>query len=161
MDPKARRTLLLELNRPRESFRTTMLKKSKENVKKKLNRRFRVKDVCQKVRENLPECSCSRELSRAFCTELFPFWGVIKKYSLRRYLLADFVAGMTVGIIHIPQGKLKPRLHYQSFLVQENWFKVFDAKFDSVNDQRKLRSKSIKELHPNFLETLTGIGQSN
>ena len=34
--------------------------------------------------------------------------------------------------------KLKARLHYQSFLVQENLVKVFDANFDSVNGQRKL-----------------------
>ena len=34
--------------------------------------------------------------------------------------------------------QLKSRLHYQSFLVQENLVKVFDANFDSVNGQRKL-----------------------
>ena len=50
---------------------------------------------------------------------------------------------------------IKSRLHYQSFLVQENLVKVFDANFDSVNGQRKLWSKSIKELDPIFLETLT------
>ena len=33
---------------------------------------------------------------------------------------------------------IKSRLHYQSFLVQENLVKVFDANFDSVNGQRKL-----------------------
>ena len=36
------------------------------------------------------------------------------------------------------QFDLKSRLHYQSFLVQENLVKVFDANFDSVNGQRKL-----------------------
>ncbi|KAK3101893.1 hypothetical protein FSP39_007131 [Pinctada imbricata] len=104
MDPKARRTLLMELSRPRESFRTQMLVKSKEKVKKRLQNRIKVSSAYQRVRDNIPKCKCTRELSRAFCTELFPFWGVIKRYSLRRYLLADFVAGMTVGIIHIPQG---------------------------------------------------------
>ena len=33
---------------------------------------------------------------------------------------------------------VKARLHYQSFLVQENLVKVFDANFDSINGQRKL-----------------------
>ena len=33
---------------------------------------------------------------------------------------------------------VKSRLHYQSFLVQENLVKVFDANFDSVNGQRNL-----------------------
>ena len=48
--------------------------------------------------------------------------------------------------------KLKARLHYQSFLVQENLVKVFDANFDSVNGQRKLWSKSIKELGRTLME---------
>ena len=47
---------------------------------------------------------------------------------------------------------LKSRLHYQSFLVQENLVKVFDANFDSVNGQRKLWSKSIKELGRTLME---------
>ena len=59
---------------------------------------------------------------------------------------------------------VKARLHYQSFLVQENLVKVFDANFDSVNGSKKTLIKVHQrtwtdfdgiELHPIFLETLT------
>ncbi|XP_062574801.1 chloride anion exchanger-like [Saccostrea cucullata] len=93
----------MELNRPRGKFRTQVLKKSQEKVSKNI-KTFKYTRVLNKIRENIPKCTCTRELSRAFCTELFPFWGIMKKYSIRKYLLADFVAGLTVGIIHIPQG---------------------------------------------------------
>ncbi|XP_061195318.1 prestin-like [Saccostrea echinata] len=102
MDPDVRKTLM-ELNRPRGKFRTQVLKKSQEKVSKNI-KTFKYTRVLNKIRENIPKCTCTRELSRAFCTELFPFWGIMKKYSIRKYLLADFVAGLTVGIIHIPQG---------------------------------------------------------
>uniref|UniRef100_A0A8W8LYM4 STAS domain-containing protein n=1 Tax=Magallana gigas TaxID=29159 RepID=A0A8W8LYM4_MAGGI len=103
MDPDVRKTLM-ELNRPRGKFRTQVLKKSQEKVRKNIKTTFGFSRVLKKIGENIPKCSCTRQLSRAFCTELFPFWGIMKKYSIRKYLLADFVAGLTVGIIHIPQG---------------------------------------------------------
>lgn len=104
MDPEVRKTLM-ELNRPRGKFRTQVLKKSQEKVRKNIKTTFKFSGVLKKIRENIPKCSCTSQLSRAFFTELFPFWGIMKKYSIRKYLLADFVAGLTVGIIHIPQGK--------------------------------------------------------
>lgn len=103
MDPDVRKTLM-ELNRPRGKFRAQVLKKSQEKVRKNIKTTFRLTKVLKKIGENIPKCTCTRELSRAFCTELFPFWGIMKKYSIRKYLLADLVAGLTVGIIHIPQG---------------------------------------------------------
>ena len=103
MDPDVRKTLM-ELNRPRGKFRAQVLKKSQEKVRKNIKTTFRFTKVLKKIGENIPKCTCTRELSRAFCTELFPFWGIMKKYSIRKYLLADLVAGLTVGIIHIPQG---------------------------------------------------------
>ncbi|XP_078341333.1 prestin-like [Crassostrea virginica] len=103
MDPDVRKTLM-ELNRPRGKFRAQVLKKSQEKVRKNIKTTFRLTKVLKKIGENIPKCTCTREISRAFCTELFPFWGIMKKYSIRKYLLADLVAGLTVGIIHIPQG---------------------------------------------------------
>lgn len=111
MDPDVRKTLM-ELNRPRGKFRTQVLKKSQEKVRKNIKTTFGFSRVLKKIGENIPKCSCTRQLSRAFCTELFPFWGIMKKYSIRKYLLADFVAGLTVGIIHIPQGKNPPILNF-------------------------------------------------
>ena len=64
-------------------------------------------------------------------------------------------AMLCVVLLHLKEfgcNGLKARLHYQSFLVQENLVKVFDANFDSVNGQRKLWSKSIKELGRTLME---------
>ena len=49
---------------------------------------------------------------------------------------SNFKVKVTRSKIMVPC--VKARLHYQSFLVQENLVKVFDANFDSVNGQRKL-----------------------
>jgi len=108
MDPKVRSTLL-EMNRKR-GIRAEVLKRSHEKVKKVsrgLKAKLKIKELCKTVKDvtsNVPECSV--ECTRSFCTELFPFYGFMKKYKIRKYLLADFIAGLTVGIIHIPQGKL-------------------------------------------------------
>lgn len=48
------------------------------------------------------ECSCScvgRSLK-----EFLPFLGIMGEYNIRSDLLADVIAGLTVGIMHIPQG---------------------------------------------------------
>ena len=40
--------------------------------------------------------------------------------------------------------KVKPRLHHQVFLLEENLFKVFDANFDSVDS---LTEKTLIKVH--------------
>ena len=84
---------------------------------------------------------------------------IIRTTSDPRFLMdivCDGSHGKLVAWIENPrrQGLLKPRLHYQSFLVQENLVKVFDANFDSLNGQRKLLSKSIKELSTALISIL-------
>lgn len=37
--------------------------------------------------------------------ESIPFIRCIKEYKIKKYLLGDILAGITVGIMHIPQGK--------------------------------------------------------
>ena len=34
-----------------------------------------------------------------------PFFRIMKKYNVKEMLLADIISGLTVGIMHIPQGK--------------------------------------------------------
>ncbi|XP_078545083.1 solute carrier family 26 member 10-like isoform X1 [Lissotriton helveticus] len=49
-------------------------------------------------------CSCSAEELRRALVARVPVAGWLPRYKLRRWLLGDLVAGLTVGIVHIPQG---------------------------------------------------------
>ena len=58
-------------------------------------------------------CDCSIACWKDFFYRLFPFIGIMKNYSPREDLQGDIVAGLTVGIMNIPQGTffilLKPQ----------------------------------------------------
>ncbi|XP_069142268.1 prestin-like [Argopecten irradians] len=103
MDPNVRATLL-EMNRKRGKFRTEALKRSQERVRKELSGKLKLKKVWKSVNSAIPNLSCSVKCTSSFLHEVFPFWGIMRKYSLRRFLLSDFLAGLTVAIVHIPQG---------------------------------------------------------
>nr|XP_033794026.1 solute carrier family 26 member 10 [Geotrypetes seraphini] len=64
------------------------LEKPLANLKERLKRRCKCscRDACQLLRARLPIVD----------------W--IPRYKLKKWLLGDFIAGLTVGIIHIPQG---------------------------------------------------------
>jgi len=49
-------------------------------------------------------CAPSGPCIRKSLLSLFPFIGIMSQYSLRRDLFSDIIAGLTVGIMHIPQG---------------------------------------------------------
>ena len=55
-----------------------------------------ISSYCKK---KFADCHCSS------CLKLFPFLGIMRKYSLKNDFFSDLVAGLTVGIMHIPQGK--------------------------------------------------------
>ncbi|XP_033745654.1 prestin-like [Pecten maximus] len=103
MDPNVRATLL-EMNRKRGKFRTEALKRSHEKVKQELSGKLKLKKVWKTFNSVVPNPSCSVKCTSSFLYELFPFWGIMRKYSIRRFLLSDFLAGLTVAIVHIPQG---------------------------------------------------------
>ncbi|CAH1782636.1 unnamed protein product, partial [Owenia fusiformis] len=48
--------------------------------------------------------SCNAKCAKNFFLGLFPFIGIMRTYNLRTDLVADVIAGLTVGIMHIPQG---------------------------------------------------------
>lgn len=55
-------------------------------------------------------CSCSHVCCKVFVFNLFPFLTFMKDYNIRKDLSGDIISGLTVGIMHIPQGKLNVEL---------------------------------------------------
>ncbi|XP_050410716.1 sulfate transporter isoform X2 [Patella vulgata] len=53
-----------------------------------------------KLKDNI---YCSKKRSWKILTSYVPFIKTIRYYKLREYLMVDFLAGLTVGILHIPQ----------------------------------------------------------
>ncbi|XP_013411867.1 solute carrier family 26 member 6-like [Lingula anatina] len=49
-------------------------------------------------------CACSSECFKAFLLQLFPFVGIMRQYKFPLWLISDIVAGITVGIMNLPQG---------------------------------------------------------
>lgn len=54
---------------------------------------------------------CSPSCTKNFIFSFFPFIDIMKKYRLKRDLLPDIIAGLTVGIMQIPQGKYHQCCH--------------------------------------------------
>ncbi|XP_076448615.1 prestin-like [Babylonia areolata] len=47
---------------------------------------------------------CRSQCARSFVMRVFPFLSILQGYSLRADLPRDLVAGLTVGVMHVPQG---------------------------------------------------------
>ncbi|KAK3595081.1 hypothetical protein CHS0354_043181 [Potamilus streckersoni] len=47
---------------------------------------------------------CNKQCWSQFVPNHFPFVSMIRNYKVKQYLLNDIIAGLTVGIAHIPQG---------------------------------------------------------
>lgn len=109
MDARVR-TTLVEMNRRRErkkKFKTEALQRSQAKltrVSQSLKSKLKVKRYLNKAKKYIPKVEVTPSCVRGFFHEVFPFVDIMRNYSLRKYLLKDFVAGMTIGIIHIPQG---------------------------------------------------------
>ncbi|XP_029578378.1 solute carrier family 26 member 10 [Salmo trutta] len=59
----------------------------------------------QRFREKIAErCRCSREACLHLLRERVPIFNWLPKYRLKKWILGDTIAGLTVGILHIPQG---------------------------------------------------------
>lgn len=56
------------------------------------------------ARKKAGKCVCSCSCFKDFLLQVFPFLRLLRGYGLKSDLPADVVAGLTVGIMHIPQG---------------------------------------------------------
>ncbi len=60
------------------------------------------------VKEKLEQCSkscrCSRDCFIERLLLLFPFVNLVRHYKWKKFIVSDIVAGLSVGVIHIPQG---------------------------------------------------------
>ncbi|XP_021349060.1 prestin-like isoform X2 [Mizuhopecten yessoensis] len=50
------------------------------------------------------KCHCSGNCCMKFLYSIFPFLDILKEYNIKKDLSGDIVSGLTVGIMHIPQG---------------------------------------------------------
>ena len=55
--------------------------------------------ICSRLRQSASQCSFSRVLF-----SLFPFIKILREYHIKDDLVNDIVAGLTIGVMHIPQG---------------------------------------------------------
>lgn len=55
----------------------------------------------ERIKKLICSCTCSKETLK----RMFPFVPIMKKYKMKTDFFNDLVAGLTVGIMHIPQGK--------------------------------------------------------
>ena len=62
--------------------------------------------IKQRAKRKISKYSCSGTCCKGFLFTLFPFLEIMKNYNIRQDLMGDIIAGLTVGIMHIPQGKL-------------------------------------------------------
>lgn len=64
-----------------------------------------------RLREKLAgRCRCSRRACLHLLRERVPIFNWLPRYRLKKWILGDTIAGLTVGILHIPQGELSSTL---------------------------------------------------
>lgn len=56
-------------------------------------------------------CDCSKACMKSFLYRFLPFINIMKNYTVREDLPGDVIAGLTVGIMNIPQGEI-PHIIY-------------------------------------------------
>ncbi|XP_072025146.1 sulfate transporter-like [Amphiura filiformis] len=87
----------IQINRPvftNEHFNKTFPPKAPENLTK-------TDYIKRKIQQ---KCQCGSDTAKRLVYYLLPAVEWIPKYKIKEYLLNDFVAGLTVGVVNIPQG---------------------------------------------------------
>lgn len=66
------------------------------------------------AKKRASKCTCSCACFKDFLLQVFPFIRLLRGYSIKSDFPSDIVAGLTVGIMHIPQGRCS--------LISQIWF---------------------------------------
>ena len=61
--------------------------------------------IQERTKRQISKYSRSPSCCKDFLFTIFPILGVLKSYNIRTDLSGDIISGLTVGIMHIPQGK--------------------------------------------------------
>ena len=61
---------------------------------------------------------CSQEEWKKLIVDHVPIFKWLPKYSVKKDLLADIIAGITVAVMHIPQGMCH---HYIAYALKGNY----------------------------------------
>lgn len=74
-------------------------------------------------------CRCSKRACLHLLRERVPIFSWLPRYKLKKWILGDTIAGLTVGILHIPQGEETLR---QTREVSAGVSKTFNAHHDKT-----------------------------
>ena len=88
-------------------FFLVSLFQSIKNEEKRQRRSSIIKKSAKKLKDTLSCCTCTSETCKSYLKRLFPFTRVLDGYSGLYDLPCDVIAGLTVGIMHIPQGEVR------------------------------------------------------
>ena len=64
------------------------------------------KTIKERIKNTCSKCACSGSCVKKTVKKAFPFLQILQGYSLKDDFVNDLVSGLTVGVMHIPQGKL-------------------------------------------------------
>ncbi len=86
----------------------------------------------ERLRDRLTQrCSCSQVDCLHLLKKRLPVCSWLPKYKLKKWLLGDIIAGLTVGIVHIPQGKQTKKLFYAwNRLKDRNGWRIWKKLFN-------------------------------
>ncbi|KAK7490012.1 hypothetical protein BaRGS_00018712 [Batillaria attramentaria] len=103
-EPEFRISLFELANTDEKAKQVIKSRLRRKKARVKMNRNSVLKRSLQKMKETFSCCTCSAGCARTYLRRLFPFTNILLGYSALYDLPCDLIAGLTVGIMHIPQG---------------------------------------------------------
>ncbi|PVD24381.1 hypothetical protein C0Q70_14863 [Pomacea canaliculata] len=101
------RISLFELSTSTEAAKRVIRKRlRRKKARMKMTRNSILKQSLRKMKETCQSCACSWTCARTYLRRFFPFVSILNGYSALYDLPCDLIAGLTVGIMHIPQGEV-------------------------------------------------------